>query len=174
MLIMSLLRLINRKTLIWMGLMMAAGACRSTDPITSDLLVLAGPAKTFGTTQTFGFRVPVEFRNTGTHPVYLSRCGPEIDKRVGDSWELAFPALCLAVEEPPIVLLPGAAAKDTTSIERMRDDPFLRPLQELPATFRARFAVFFTYDPNAEPGLRLRDRLPEHATTSNSFVVQPE
>lgn len=106
--------------------------------------------------------------------LYLSTCGNSallgLEKRVDDSWKVAYRVICPLIGLKPILVRPGAQWHDEYRFRLLPGTypEFLVP--QIPGVYRARYAVF-QRDPASDTGIVLTP-VPDSVATSTEFRIE--
>lgn len=152
-------------------LMLGPGSCRSADPLDGRVHILARGPTLISTVSTLGFRSEVEITNERSSTIYLVSCPFALQKFSAGAWAESILPTCTLEVQTPVAIAPGEIYRTVASIESLRSDTRLRPLQALPAEFRILFTIYGAYDPGAGSGLQFSELLSEELRVSNTFTL---
>lgn len=117
------------------------------------------------------------YRNDSPAPVFVGYCGGRpplfhLEKRVGDSWILAYRPVCNALgHEEPFRVEPGGSYTDTIIADHLEppiEGPRFR-VDSIPGQYRLVYELYSTWTPPGRGEL-----LPLETRTSNEFLIRSE
>lgn len=108
-------------------------------------------------------------------PVYVLTCAgfgsalAQLEKRVGETWQVAFRPVCLMIAGSPIELKPSETYRDMARIRALEGHLPEFKASEIPGTYRAVYSIFRSWNQADQRG----EGLSGTAIISNEFRIEP-